>query len=376
MNTRTLVFSLMLVSAATADETLQCFSDDAREKQAYYGHLQRQAYAALDRRSETYEAIKTPQDIRDYQARGRQFFIERLGGLPERTPLNAETIRTIDCDGYHIENVIFESRPGHHVTANLYLPEGEGPFPGVVVSSGHSRTAKTADYNQRFGIMMARHGMAAICFDPIGQGERSQILGPDGKNRFPGTTTEHFLIGVGSALVGRNTASYEVWDAMRSVDYLVSRPEIDATKIGATGCSGGGTQTSYLMALDDRVACAVPSCYLTTMRRLIETIGPQDAEQNIYGQIAFGMDQPDYILFRAPKPTLISATTQDFFDIAGSWDNFRQAKRVYGRLGLPERVDLVEMEGNHGVTPQNLATITHWMQRWLLGKISRSKRSY
>ncbi|MCA9059424.1 MAG: hypothetical protein KDA85_13040, partial [Planctomycetaceae bacterium] len=96
------------------------------------------------------------------------------------------------------------------------------------------------------------------------------------------------------------------------------------------------------------------------------TIGPQDAEQNIFAQIELGLDQPDYVLMRAPRPTLISSTTGDFFDIQGSWENFRQAKRVYGQLGFPERVDLVEMDGKHGVQPQNLATIAHWMRRWLL----------
>ncbi|MEX0818338.1 MAG: acetylxylan esterase, partial [Pirellulaceae bacterium] len=277
-------------------------------------------------------------------------------------------VRTIQADGYRIELVLYESQPQHHVTANLYIPDGEGPFPGVVVSSGHSRTGKTADYNQRFGIMLAKHGMAALCFDPIGQGERSQILDEQGEPKYSGTTTEHFLIGVGSTLVGRSTATYRVWDGMRSIDYLVSRPDIDPARIGYTGCSGGGTLTSYVMALDDRVTCAAPACYLTTFRRLIETIGPQDAEQNIFGQIAFGLDQPDYVLMRAPRPTLISATTGDFFDYQGAWDNYRQSKRIYGRLGFPERTDLVEIEGNHGVQPQNLATIAHWMKRWLLDR--------
>ena len=99
---------------------------------------------------------------------------------------------------------------------------------------------------------------------------------------------------------------------------------------------------------------------------LFETIGPQDAEQNVYGQLSFGMDHPDYVIMRAPKPTLISSTTEDFFSIDGSWENFRQAKQIYGRLGFPERVDLVEIEGKHGVQPQNMATIVHWMKRWLL----------
>ena len=360
--------TLLATCAAAQAEDLNCLSEESRAAAIAYGQLQQEAYAALDRRKERYEGLTTPEQIAGYQQEMRDFFIGQLGGFPERSPLNGQTVGVIEADGYRIEKVIYESQPNHHVTANLYLPDGDGPFPGVVVSSGHSRTAKTADYNQRFGIIMALHGMAALCFDPIGQGERSQFLDADGQPQFSSTTREHFLVGVGSILVGRNTARYRAWDAIRSIDYLVSRPEIDEEKIGFTGCSGGGTLTSYVMALDDRVTCAAPACYLTTFRKLIETIGPQDAEQNIYGQVAFGMDHPDYVLMRAPRPTLISSTTGDFFDIEGSWDNYREAKRIYARLGRPEQVDLVEVEGGHGVHPQNLATIAQWMQRWLLGR--------
>ena len=359
--------TLCCLPAAFAED-LTCLQPDERARSGLYARLQQEAYAALDRRQETVEGLKTPDQIHDYQRRLKDFFVEQLGGFPEPGPLHAQTVRTIPADGYRIENVIFESQPGHHITANLYLPEAPGPFPGIVVACGHGRAAKSDDYNQRFGIMMAQQGMAAICYDPIGQGERSQILDDKGQPRFSSTTTEHFLIGVGSSLVGRNTARYRIWDAMRAVDYLVSRSEVDAQQIGMTGCSGGGTLTSYVMALDERVACAAPACYLTTFRRLIETIGPQDAEQNIFGQVAFGLDQPDYVILRAPRPTLISSTTSDFFDIQGSWENYRQAKRIYGRLGSPERVDLVEMDGKHGVQPQNLATIAHWMRRWLLDR--------
>ncbi len=357
----------------TLAQQFDCLTDQQRAEAALYARLQQEAYAALDRRATAFEELKTSQQIRQHQQKLREFFVQQLGGFPERSPLNAQTVRTIQAEGYRIECVIFDSLPNHRITANLYLPDVAedhqeiGPVPGVVVSSGHSRTAKTADYNQRFGIMMAKHGMAALCFDPIGQGERAQVLDKDNQP-FLGTTTEHFLVGIGSTLVGRSTARYRIWDAMRAIDYLASRPEVDSSRIGMTGCSGGGTLTSYVMALDDRVACAAPACYLTTFRRLIQTIGPQDAEQNIYGQISFGMDHPDYVLMRAPQPTLISSTTADFFDIQGSWNNYRQAKRIYGRMGFPERVDLVEIEGKHGVQPQNLATIAHWMQRWLLGR--------
>ncbi|MBM3333467.1 acetylxylan esterase, partial [Candidatus Sumerlaeota bacterium] len=333
-----------------------------------YADLQRQAYEALARRREAYEKLKTPDEIQAYQQRVREFFVGQLGGFPERTPLNAKVVGALQADGYRIEKIIFESQPNHRVTALLYLPDAKPPYPGVAVACGHSRTAKTADYNQRFAVAMALHGMAALCYDPIGQGERSQILTPEGKPRFNSTTQEHSIIGVGSILLGTNTARYRVWDGMRAIDYLASRPEINSKRIGVTGCSGGGTLSSYLMALDDRVLCAAPSCYLTTFQRLIETIGPQDAEQNIAGQVAFGMDHPDYILMRAPRPTLIGSTTGDYFDIQGAWDNFRQAKRLYWRLGFPERVDLVEGEGGHGVPPGNLVAITRWMRRWLLEK--------
>ncbi|MCA9146774.1 MAG: acetylxylan esterase, partial [Planctomycetales bacterium] len=261
-----LALTLVMFCRSNHAEDLNCLSENERESASLYANLQQAAYTALDRRGETYEELETPEQIRDYQKRLRDFFITQLGGLPEKTPLNGSTTRTIQADGYRIENVIYESQPNHHITANLYLPEGEGPFAAVVVSSGHSRTAKTAAYNQRFGLMMVKHGMAALCFDPIGQGERSQILDEAGKVVFNGTTTEHLLMGAGSTLVGRSTATYRVWDGIRSIDYLVSRPDIDAKRIGYTGCSGGGTLTSYVMAIDERVACAAPACYLTTFQ--------------------------------------------------------------------------------------------------------------
>lgn len=357
-----------LLCGAPAHEDLQCLDKDSRAALSLYSHLQQDAYAALDRRRATYEQLAGEQQIAAYQQRLKNLFTKQLGGFPKRTPLNAKVVGKLPGDGYHVEKVIFESQPRHHVTALLYLPDAPGPHPGVVVASGHSRTGKTAGYNQRFGIALATNGIAALCYDPIGQGERSQILDADGKPRYRSTTTEHFLVGVGSILVGTNTARYRIWDGMRSIDYLTSRKDIVAERIGFTGCSGGGTLTSYVMALDDRVACAAPACYLTTFRRLIETIGPQDAEQNIFGQIKLGIDQPDYVLMRAPRPTIISATTGDFFDIQGTWDNFRQAKRIYTQLGFPERVDLVEAEGKHGVKPQNLVAIVRWMRRWLLDK--------
>ena len=313
------------------------------------------------------DALKNPDELAAYQKRQRRFFEQRLGEFPERTPLNARVVGTLEREAFAVENVIFESRPNFFVTASLYLPKGEGPFPGVLVPCGHSVNGKAAETYQRASILLALNGMAALCYDPIGQGERAQILKDDG-TQLLGSTLEHTMVGVGSILVGANTAAYRVWDGMRAIDYLQSRPEVDASRIGCTGNSGGGTLTSFLMALDDRIACAAPSCYITSFERLLDTIGPQDAEQNWYGQLAYGFDHAEYIITRAPKPTLICAATQDFFDISGTWDTFRTAKRWYTKLGYPERISLVEVDEPHGFSVGLREAAVSWMARWLLDR--------
>lgn len=332
-----------------------------------HAYLMDKVYQALDRRKAKYEAVETPEQIAAYQKRVREFFFEQIGELPSRSPLNARVVGRQERDGYRIEQVIFESQPRHFVTAILYLPHCEPPYPGVLVPCGHSATGKARDLYQLAPIMIAKSGMAALCYDPIDQGERHQLLDADGKPVITRATHGHNLTGVGAILVGRNTATYRIWDGMRAIDYLASRPEVDAEKIGCTGISGGGTMTSYLMALDDRIQAAAPGCYLTSFRRLLETVGPQDAEQTIHAQIGHGMDHADYILMRAPKPTLMLTATDDFFDIEGAWNSFRQAKRWYGHLGLPEQMDLIEVGSGHGFPPKMRVAAARWMRRWLLG---------
>jgi cephalosporin-C deacetylase-like acetyl esterase len=236
------LFLLLALLSAKSVEDLQCLKPEAGQPLAatlFYADLQRQAYQALDRREAAYEELKTPEQVAVYQQRMREFFTKQLGGFPLRTALNSQVVGKIDADGYRVEKILFESQPQHHVTGTLYLPDTKPPHPVVLVSSGHSRTAKAADYNQRIAIALAKQGIAAFCYDPIGQGERSQILDTDGRPKFSGTTQEHFLVGVGSILVGTNTARYRIWDAMRSIDYVSSRPDIEPKRIGFTGCPAG-----------------------------------------------------------------------------------------------------------------------------------------
>ena len=209
--------------------------------------------------------------------------------------------------------------------------------------------------------------MAALVFDPIDQGERGQYLGEGGWPKLSGTRG-HSMVGVGCTLLGRNTARFEIWDAMRAIDYLQSRPEVDPQRIGCTGNSGGGTQTCYIMALDDRIKAAAPSCYLCGFPALLHTIGPQDAEQNMFGQLAFGLDHADYVMMRAPTPVLLCAATKDFFDIRGAWDMFRYAKRLYTRMGFAERVEILENDAGHNYNKTQREGVARWMARWLLGQ--------
>ncbi len=352
-----------------------------------------ESHRLIDQRSVAYEKIKTADDARVWQAARKKFFIKQIGGIPTPTRPASQVVGTIDGGDYLIEKIIFESRPGHHVTGVLYLPkQAPRPLAAMLICCGHSYDGKASEGYQRVGILAAKNGLAAFCFDPIGQGERYQVLEQDAH---PGRASaqradarlrvvqeltpdappqynpveEHTLAGIGPILLGSNTAHFRVWDAMRAVDYLLTRGDIDPLRIGVTGNSGGGTESAYLMALDERIAAAAPGCFLTSYRRLLETSGPQDAEQNIFGQLAFGLDEADYVNLTAPRPVAVLAATRDAtFDIVGTWDLFRDAKRFYARLGHPERVDLVETDNVHGFTIQLREGAVRWMRRWLLSR--------
>ncbi|MFO7973040.1 MAG: acetylxylan esterase, partial [Candidatus Hydrogenedentota bacterium] len=239
--------SLAITLSACAQEDLAVLKPkegDEAPGVLLYTYLQEQVHAALDQRLERYEQIETPEDVAAYQKKLKTFFTEQLGGFPERTPLNARTVETLKRDGYRIEKIMFESRPGFYVTGLLHLPDTPGPYPGVLVPCGHSANGKASEAYQIGSILMAKHGIAAFCFDPFGQGERYQILTDEGKPKH-GTTTQHTLAGTGCILLGLNAATYEIWDGMRAIDYLQSREDIDPKRIGCAGNSGGGTQTAY-----------------------------------------------------------------------------------------------------------------------------------
>lgn len=329
-----------------------------KKSQMMRAYLRGLCHEALDHRLEELEGLETPEQIAAYQERRREVFRNALGPLPQKTPLNARTTGKLDGDGFTVEKVIFESQPGFFVTGNLYLPDAPGPHPGILHPCGHTDNGKAAEVYQKASILLARHGFVALCYDPIGQGERKQLRGL-------AASGEHGALGMAPILLSRDLASYMVWDAARALDYLESRPEIDPKRLGCTGNSGGGNMTSFLMSYDDRIAAAAPGCFMTTHARKNESPGPGDAEQNLFAQIRNGFDHPDFILTRAPKPTLILAATHDFVPIEGAWEAFRQGKRVYTKLGFPERVQMVEANEKHGFSKSLREGTVRFFARWL-----------
>ncbi|HXX92299.1 MAG TPA: metalloendopeptidase, partial [Planctomycetota bacterium] len=186
-----------------------------------YRYLEAECRPHFEARLRALEALKTPEDVKRRQDELRRTFLSLLGGLPERTPLHPQVTGTLVRDGYRVEKVIYETLPGHHVAANLYLPAGRGPFPGVLFPVGHYSNPKAADEYQRACILLAKNGLAALLFDPIGQGERCQTLNAAGRPIALGTS-EHTLLDVGLLLVGSCAARHFVWDGMRGLDYLAS----------------------------------------------------------------------------------------------------------------------------------------------------------
>jgi cephalosporin-C deacetylase-like acetyl esterase len=332
-------------------------------------YLNNIGFRMLEERKRRVEHLSTIEDVNKRKTYLRQRMLEDLGGFPERTPLNARVVGVLDRPRYRIEKVIFESQPRFYVTANLYLPKsGHPPYPAILYPLGHERGGKTnATWQQMLGSLAAK-GFVALTWDPIGQGERIQIYDEDLRESKVGdSTTEHTIVGTQCMLVGDHLARYTIWDGLRALDYLLSRKEVDPARIGLTGNSGGGTHTAYIAALDDRIQVAAPSCYITSWHLMLDTIGPQDAEQTFPFWLQEGIDYPDYLYAFAPKPYLVLSAIRDFFPIAGARETFAEAEKVYSAVGARENLRMFEADDGHGYNKTRRLAAYDWFGRWLKG---------
>lgn len=311
--------------------------------------------------NEARAALKTRADAERYVADVRKKIAACFGPFPAKTPLNPKVTGKVERDAYTIEKVIFESRPGFLVTANLYVPQGRtGPLPGVVGTCGHSVGGKTEGAYQSFAQGLARQGYVVLIFDPIGQGERLQYGRLKGKGG-PGVGVgEHLLAGNQQFLVGEFLGSWRAWDGVRALDYLLTRPEVDPKHVGITGNSGGGTMTTWLCGVEQRWTMAAPSCFVTTFRRNMENELPADTEQCPPRVLSLGLDHSDFLAALAPKPVIILAKEKDYFDARGAEEAFARLNRLYGLLGAEGNVKLFIGPTPHGYTKENREAMYQW----------------
>ena len=293
-----------------------------------------------------------------------------LGPLPARTPLRAQVVGQLARPGFRIEKIIYESTPHHHVTANLYVPDGPGRWPTVLLPCGHEAEAKATVSYQQTALLLATHGFAVLVPDPISQGERLQLTDAAGKTLARGGTTEHTLLNAQAALVGHNLPTAELWDNIRGLDYLATRPDVDTARFGCLGNSGGATQTAYLLALEPRLKVAALCSYVAAGERNLELTGPADGCVMLPTAGRLRLDIADWPLAFAPKPLLLLAGRYDFVDYNSIETAHAEIGSIYQVLGRPQQHELFTAEDGHGISKPKREAAVRFFLKWLKGEAS------
>ena len=352
------------------------YRDYSRCLPDYLRELAQRAYLTRNREI---AKLTNPAAIRARQKWVRETFWKLAGGEPERTPLNARSLGTVEREGFRIEKILYESVPQFHVPANLYIPSsGKAPYPGVLFQMGHTMNGKAADTYQRCCQGLARLGYLVLAFDPMGQGERIYYPGSSlQRTRLRSSDDEHTTPGKQMILLGDTCSRMQVWDAVRSLDYLAAHPLVDPKKLASTGQSGGATVTMLLTAVDDRLAAAAVMMGNTENFACANFNPPgstDDAEQNLLGGGPLGIDRWDLLYPIAPKPLLLEASARDFFGtyspayLTSGHEEFGKLEAVYEKLGAGGRIAWRETPLPHGLSYDSRLAVYNWFGRWLKGE--------
>jgi len=335
----------------------------------YLRYQAEQAWKEDEARQKAWDAIRDEAGLLKTQDELRQKLLEMIGGLPvAKTDLHPVIVGKISMDGYSIEKLVFQSLPGLYVTALVYVPNDHASkHPAVLVPAGHAADGKF--HYQALCQRLVVRGYVVISWDPIGQGERSQFWDQKAqKSRYNLICGEHAVMGNLAYLAGANLARWEIWDGIRAVDYLLTRPEVDGERISITGTSGGGTQTALIAALDPRIKLAVPSCYITAlpmrMSNRIFADPDSDPEQDLFGMISNGVDHPGLLLLMYPRPVMVAAAVLDFVPIEGTRKTYRELQKLYARFGHGDRIALVEGYHSHQYSPENQQAALDFLDRF------------
>lgn len=327
------------------------------------------AMRAAKKGEEARSAIKNKQMLEERQRGIREGLEQCIGGLPScDTPLNPQITGTVQGNGFRVEKLIFEPRPYAYATANVYVPDdATSPRGAVLLLCGHREQAKHCDEYQTVCHYLVHAGLIVMALDPIGQGERFGYYDTETQQAPMTSVTEHENVGRQCMPLGDSLARYMLHDAVRAIDYLSNRPDVDPNCIGVTGHSGGGTQTSLLMMYDTRIAAAAPGGFIMNRPYFLLTGKAQDAEQKWPGFSAYGFDHEDIVLAMAPRPVLILATTYDSVPIEGPRHTVSVNRRFWEMYDRSDDLNIFEDENVHRFTIPLAKAAAAFFSKHLLG---------
>ncbi|HJZ94575.1 MAG TPA: prolyl oligopeptidase family serine peptidase [Gemmataceae bacterium] len=316
--------------------------------------------------------FKTKEDWEKARPELRRQLLEMLGlwPMPARTDLKATVTGKIERPKFTVEKLHFQSMPGIYVTGNLYVPKpAPTKAPTVLYVCGHGNVVKdgisygSKVHYQHHPAWFAEHGYVALVIDTL---QLSEIPGLHHGTYRDKMWWWHTL--------GYTPAGVECWNAMRALDYLESRTEVDPKRIGVTGRSGGGAYSWWIAATDDRVQCAIPVAGIADLQAHLNEGYPGRLEKGViaghcdcmFMVNTYRWDFPMVAALVAPRPLLLGNSDQDeIFPVPGYHRLAEKVRKIYELYGAGNKFALLETKGKHEDTPELRLGAFRWMNRWL-----------
>jgi hypothetical protein len=285
---------------------------------------------------------------------------KNLGVRPDHTlDIDLRETGEVKMDGYVVKNIYYQSRPGLYVTGNLYIPEGDGPFPGVIGMHGHWAEGRLAERVQSRGHTLAKNGYVCLQVDAWGSGERSTA---HGDFEYHGASLGGALFNVGETLMGA-----QIVDNMRAVDLLCSLDYVDSDRIGATGASGGGNQTMWLTAMDDRIKAAVPVVSVGSFQSYI--MGLNCICECLPNGLTF-TEESGVLALIAPRALKICnclGDTNPTFFPSEMLRSYKETRKVFQAYGKDSNLAYQVFNLPHGYWPEIRESMLGWFNLQLKG---------
>lgn len=302
------------------------------------------------------EADSNLEKLSAYQKEKRETLTKLLGidieEAQKREPLVYIESR-VKSGKFTIYKLIVDGR----MSVNFYKPNsngGDNTFPAVLLLPGHEQRGKGANTYQMTALMLAGNGIAVLVPDPISEGERMQMMNPDGTTKNMKATSEHSQLQAGSVLTGNNIVKEELKENLALFNVLyynkISGVKIDKKNIGVMGNSGGGAQASYLGAVDNRIKAICCCSWFTRRINMMEKYGPDDPCQWIPGEIKSELEISDLYIINAPRPTLIMSGSLDFIDFEGAKEGANELRKIYTTLKAKKNFNFFSEKSEHGIT--------------------------